>query len=1377
MDPLAELVGESQAIEAVRDQIRRLVARPEGGRRLPAILISGETGTGKGLVARILHRAGTRARGPFVDVNCAAIPDSLLEAELFGFERGAFTDARRAKPGLFQAAHHGTIFLDEVGLLPEPLQAKLLNVLEEKAVRRLGATTPEPVDAWIISATNADLQGAVRQHMFREDLYHRLAVLTLRLPPLRERGRDILILAGRFLVRVCADYGLPPKRFAREAEARLLGYPWPGNIRELGNVIERVALLAESEMVTADMLELQPMGELMPSPTPAATVSAGSLDDVMREHVLAALTQTKWNISRTAALLGISRNTLRARIDKLGLRAGGNRAATSPRAKRDERSVLGLPVDKALGPLPAAGMGPVRWERRRITLLRASIDVGGAGDDPTETSRLLGLVMDKVQSFGGRVEALAQSGFDASFGLDLLGDAPRRAANAALAIQKAVGRGAPGHTSALGVRLGLHIESCLVGNLAGSPQIDQQEKVKTSQFLETLVARADLGTVVVSDVIVPFLGRRFSLSPSARIPGTVGEAYRLVGHKSSGEGPWGRMAAFVGRRDELDLLKGRWNAVTHGSGQVIGVVGEPGVGKSRLIWEFLRGGETAAALVLQTSADILGNRTPFLPVVDLLRAYFRVESGQDPDTIRRKVTDKLADLDGALIDAGAPLLALLDVSVNDRQWSSLDATQRRQLTLEALKAICVRESQREPLVLVFEDAHWIDSETQAVLDTLVERVPTARVLVLLTYRPEYQHGWGHKTFFTQLRVDPLPPQNVEEMLDAILGTHASLTSLRSRLIEWTEGNPFFLEESVQALAEIGTLTGNLGAYRLEAPLTTLEVPGTVEELLAARVNRLPDRERALLQAASVIGREVPLALWSAIADLSEAPLRDALHRLRSAEFVYETSTFPQNIYTFRHALTQAVAYASLPEQQRRKLHARTLQRMESLWPDAFGELADRFAHHALQGQVWDKAVAHLARAGTRAFARSANREAVASFEQALQALDHLADTRDTREQKIELHLGLRNALTLLGDAPRTLQHLRQAEALAEQIGDYPKLGRALSFEANALFLMGDHPGAIKAGSRALAIADTLDDFPLRTATLMYLGRAHTSLADFTRAIELLSKVVTSLSGDLSREHLGLPVLPAVFARSLLAVCLAETGRFAEAARVAEESIQLAEERKHPDTSFWAYRGAGVASLMRGDGPRASELFEQALAVCRAHDLPVYFSAVTSDLGHAYAVCDRTSEALPLLERAVEGASAGNQLYSLLMLQLGEGYLSAGRRREARECAESARTIAADRQERGREAHALRLLADVSRADGTPGMETAERLYGESAVLAERYGLRPLLAQCLLGLGLAHRQRGDREAAVERVTEAAHHFEQMNMVTWLKRAQEALVTLV
>src|SRR5438067_8239505 len=254
MGPMAELLGESAGIKAVRDKLRRLIERPQKLRRVPPVLIEGETGTGKGLLARILYRTGPRPDGPFVDVNCAAIPETLLEAEMFGFERGAFTDARRAKPGLFQAAHRGMIFLDEVGLLPEALQAKLLKVLEERTVRRLGATRDEPVDVWIVTATNEDLRLAIRERRFREDLYHRLAVLTVTLPPLRERGEDIVALAEHFLARVCADYGVARRRLAPGAVAALRAYAWPGNVRELSNVIERAVLQSSSDELTSEAL-------------------------------------------------------------------------------------------------------------------------------------------------------------------------------------------------------------------------------------------------------------------------------------------------------------------------------------------------------------------------------------------------------------------------------------------------------------------------------------------------------------------------------------------------------------------------------------------------------------------------------------------------------------------------------------------------------------------------------------------------------------------------------------------------------------------------------------------------------------------------------------------------------------------------------------------------------------------------------------------------------------------------------------------------------------------------------------------------------------------------------------------------------------------
>lgn len=306
MDELAQLLGESPAINIVREKLRQLLERQPAGRRLPAMLIQGETGTGKGLVARLVHRMGPRRGGPFVDINCPAIPETLLEAELFGFERGAFTDARRAKPGLFQAAHGGTLFLDEVGLLPGSVQAKLLTAIEERAVRRLGSTQIETVDACIISATNVDLQAALRERRFREDLYHRLAVITLDLPALRDRDRDVLLLAERFLARTCADYGLPPKRLDAQAQARLLAYAWPGNIRELANVIERAALFAESPVITGAMLD--PLQVDKPLPAAVATradVIAVTPEEAMRQHLLTVLEESEGNISLAAARLGV----------------------------------------------------------------------------------------------------------------------------------------------------------------------------------------------------------------------------------------------------------------------------------------------------------------------------------------------------------------------------------------------------------------------------------------------------------------------------------------------------------------------------------------------------------------------------------------------------------------------------------------------------------------------------------------------------------------------------------------------------------------------------------------------------------------------------------------------------------------------------------------------------------------------------------------------------------------------------------------------------------------------------------------------------------------------------------------------------------------
>jgi predicted ATPase/DNA-binding NtrC family response regulator len=359
IDPLAELIGESRAMAGLRQTLRRFLESQARARRPASVLLLGETGVGKSVAARALHRAGPRADGPFVDVNCAAIPAPLLEAELFGFERGAFTDAKHAKPGLLQEAHGGTLFLDEVGLLPEESQAKLLKVLEEGSVRRLGATRSQPLDVWIIAATSEDLEEASRRRRFRSDLYHRLAVITVRLPPLRERPEDMVPLAERFLREACADAGLPPKTLTADAGAALGSYAWPGNIRELKNVVTRAVLLTDTPELPRAALQLPP-GASRPREeshaTAGATPEPESPGEVEAVRIARVLRETGWNVSRAAARLGFTRSSLRYRIDKLGLSPerpsatiGTAIPADAPRPGAAAMPALPLPVTSLVG--------------------------------------------------------------------------------------------------------------------------------------------------------------------------------------------------------------------------------------------------------------------------------------------------------------------------------------------------------------------------------------------------------------------------------------------------------------------------------------------------------------------------------------------------------------------------------------------------------------------------------------------------------------------------------------------------------------------------------------------------------------------------------------------------------------------------------------------------------------------------------------------------------------------------------------------------------------------------------------------------------------------------------------------------------------------
>jgi transcriptional regulator with AAA-type ATPase domain/TolB-like protein/Tfp pilus assembly protein PilF len=486
MEALAALVGESAVIAEVKATAGRLLRHQSPGRRIPPLLILGETGTGKGLVARALHRASARAGEPFVTVNCAALPESLLESELFGFERGAFTDAHRAKAGLFEEAHGGTLFLDEVGALPLTLQAKLLTALEDRTIRRLGSTKSVAVDLWIVSATSEELPAATRERRFREDLYHRLSALTLSMPPLRERGTDVIFLAEHFLAEVCREYGLAPKTLSAGAKAALLDYPWPGNVRELANLMERVALLVDGDAVDTASLGLPASTRVDTVETSPGPLKA-SLEDFERRQLKVALEAARGNLSRAAVQLGVPRNTLRYRLSKYGLIPPG------PRERRGA---------------PDVDAPSTRTTRTAAFVWVKPLDVAHRDLAPA--------VAEKVTAFDGRLEETDETGMLAVFGLTGDADPCASAVHAALAIRTAAERMTREALAPVRVGLAIHVQACALEESADGIGVATTSRREVIDAIGGVAAHLEREAILITPAAVPLVQGSFVVAmPSA----------------------------------------------------------------------------------------------------------------------------------------------------------------------------------------------------------------------------------------------------------------------------------------------------------------------------------------------------------------------------------------------------------------------------------------------------------------------------------------------------------------------------------------------------------------------------------------------------------------------------------------------------------------------------------------------------------------------------------------------------------------------------------------------------------------------------------------------------------------------------------------------
>jgi class 3 adenylate cyclase/predicted ATPase len=835
--------------------------------------------------------------------------------------------------------------------------------------------------------------------------------------------------------------------------------------------------------------------------------------------------------------------------------------------------------------------GNLEGERKTVTALFA--DIKGSMDlmedlDPEEARAIvdpaLNLMIDAAHRYDGYIVQSTGDGIFAIFGAPVAHeDHPQRALYAALRMQDDARRHAEKLRAEKGlnlqVRVGVNTGEVVVRSIKTDDAHTEYTPIGHSTSLASrLQALAAPGSIAISETVRKLIEGYFAMKAMgpARIKG-VSEpvnVYEVTGlgplrtrlQRSAGRG----LTKFVGREREITAMEAAAERARSGHGQIVAAMAEAGTGKSRLFYEF-KVKNQSGWMVLEAFSVSHGKASAYLPVLDFLHGYFRIGADDDARTRREKVNGRIVTLDPALEDTRPYLFALLGIVEGEDPLAQMDANVRKRRTLDAIKRILLRESINQPLIVMFEDLHWIDEQTQELLNLLADSIGTAKLLLAVNYRPEYSHQWNSKTYYTQLRLDPLGKESADEMLEALLGDGEGTAPLKRLIIEKTEGNPFFMEETVQVLLDEGSLVHDGGIMRLTKPLGELKIPPTVQGILAARIDRLSAEPKNLLQALAVIGREFPMSLIRSVFAKSDDELNHLLNDLQLGEFIYEQPAVGDSEYSFKHALTQEVAYNSVLMERRRLLHERIGARLETLHASSIEDHLAELAHHFRRSDNVEKAVEYLGRAGKQAIGRSALQEAADFLRSAIEFLHRLPhkEERDRRELDLQMSLGESIPVLRSWSSPEALETFARARKLSDAIEDHPRRAELLFGRWTVHLVRGELKAADELATEILSLRDQnrqhgasqLGHFA-RGNVHFHMGKFISSRGELEKAILLLdsAEVRARWAGGISRE---------VTSPSYLAWTMWQLGHAQQARRLAERSIEIANALSQPFPLAWA----------------------------------------------------------------------------------------------------------------------------------------------------------------------------------------------------------------
>ncbi len=1033
-------------------------------------------------------------------------------------------------------------------------------------------------------------------------------------------------------------------------------------------------------------------------------------------------------------------------------------------------------------------------ERKQVTVLFA--DVAGFTSlseelDPEEVRDLMEPCLDimtaGVHAYEGTVAQFTGDGIMALFGAPVaFEDAPVRAVRAAIEMRErlsAYSAKLADKAIAFEVRIGLNTGLVVVGSMGSDQAVEYTAIGDTVNLASRMESAALPGSVLVSESTYRLAQGFFEFEPlgELEIKGKKKRvmAYRVLSTKEAktrmeASLPSG-LSPFVGRSDELSRLRECFEKARGGEGQVVGIVGEPGIGKSRLLLqlrELLPEGEYT---YLEGGCIHYGEAMAYLPILGILRNYFDIQEGDEEATSKRKMDERLASINGQIAHILPPLQELLSLAVDDQTFLSLEPVQRRERVFEAIRYLLIAASQQRPLILAIEDLHWIDKTSEEFLSYFIEGLPTASVLLLLLYRPEYIPAWVSKTFYSQVRVDHLPEESSTKLVRAVLSEGEVSPEISDFIVEKTAGNPLFIEEMTRGLLEAGSIIKDNEHYVLSTSPSDIQVPDTIQGIIASRLDRLQEELKESLQVASVIGQEFSLRLLEEVTGISK-PLKSYLNQMQSTEFIYEKSIFPEPEYIFKHALTQEVAYNSLLLKRRKEIHERIGQAIERLYSDNLDDFYETLAYHFARSENREKALHYLSLSGEKAAMDYSNWEAINYYREAISMLDTLPETEERDGRLLEFSLCLTFPFALLGFPDGCLENLQYAERLAEKLGDEEALMTVYRKFAMYYGAKGNMSLGMEYSEKCFDQAQEVGDVEVMANTafeimtpMLFSSRIAEMAAMCERVIELIEEQ------HRETDILMGPTTIYSFVCGYRGMALALMGEFEEAERVLETG--LAKTPKRGGIGFLELH-CGSLALSRGE---AEDLVDHARKAIEAYEdsgISIFLGHAWCYLGCGYSLLGDHEEAKSCAEKGLElqRESGFPVILPLLDYLSALVYTAAGDLLRAGGCAEEALRVSRGFGSKYLECLSLLALGRAEGAVDQSQVDMAAEHIRQGMSIAEETHMKTPYCQGYIFLGEVFELAGHREQAVENLSKAESMGKEMGMgfqSYWLTRIQEAL----